>query len=252
MELITIETVDGTAEALFVLAPGKEPRGGWPGVLMGMDAIGIRPRLEEMAREIAGWGYAVLVPNAFYRTRTVAEVAPDEPLMSDEARSAFFRRIGPSLGSLSADQVERDLDAWVGFLRTNEHVSAGPIGFVGYCFGVRVGLRAAGRFPNDIACVAGFHGGQLVTDAPDSPHLSIAKAAARFVLLGADKDAGMTPEHVAVLDNAFAAAGLEAVNELAPGALHGYTMADTAVYDEAATLRAFDATRALFDATLRP
>ncbi len=250
MELITIDTADGSAEALFILPDEPEPTGGWPGVLVGMDAIGIRPRLEEMAREIASWGYAVLVPNAFYRTKTVAQVAPDEPLLTDEARTAFFRRIGPSLGGLSADQVERDLAAWVGFLRTNPHVAAGPLGFIGFCFGVRVGVRAAGRFPDDVAAVVGCHGGQVVTDAPDSPHLSLATARARFVLLHADQDAGMTPAHVAALDEAFALTGLDAVNEVIPGARHGYTMADTAVYDEAATVRAFRAAKELFASTL--
>jgi carboxymethylenebutenolidase len=251
MDLVEIETADGTAEALVVIPEGAEPEGGWPGVLMGMDAIGIRPRLAEMAREIASWGYVVVVPNAFYRTKTVAEVAPAEPLMTPEARGAFFQRIGPSLSGLTSEQVERDLDAWLGYLRTHEHVAEPPYGFVGFCFGVRVGCRAAGRFPDEIAAVAGFHGGQVVTEAPDSPHLSIPGATARFVLLHADHDAGMTPADVAVLDDTFASAGLQAVNEIVPGVAHGYTMADTAVYDEAATRRALRETRALFAETLR-
>lgn len=250
MELTAIETADGTAEALFVLPAGSRPGDSWPGVLLGMDAIGIRPRLADMAREIASWGYAVLVPNAFYRTRTVAEVAPAEPLLSEEARAAFFRRIGGSLRGLGAERVGRDLDAWVGFLRRDEHVADGPLGFAGFCFGVRVGVRAAGRFPGDIAAVAGFHGGGVVTDAPDSPHLALATARARFVLLHADGDPSMTAAHVATLGEAFALAGLDAVNEIVPGAKHGYTMADTAVYDEAATRRAFEAARGLFAATL--
>lgn len=250
MELTSITTSDGTAEALFVLPVADPSAGPWPGVLLGMDALGVRPRLEEMAREIASWGYAVLVPNAFYRTLSVAEVMPAEPLLSDEARSAFFARVGPSLQGLTAEQVEGDLDAWIGFLRASDRVAAGPLGFVGFCFGVRVGLRAAGRYPDDVAAVAGFHGGQVVTDAPDSPHRSLATAKARFVLLHADNDAGMTPANVETLGAAFEAAGLTAVNEIVPGARHGYTMADAAVYHPEATARAFRETRALLADTL--
>ena len=123
MELTSITTSDGTAEALFVLPVADPSAGPWPGVLLGMDALGVRPRLEEMAREIASWGYAVLVPNALYRTLSVAEVMPAEPLLSDEARSAFFARVGPSLQGLTAEQVEGDLDAWIGFLRASDRVS---------------------------------------------------------------------------------------------------------------------------------
>ena len=131
MELTSITTSDGTAEALFVLPVADPSAGPWPGVLLGMDALGVRPRLEEMAREIASWGYAVLVPNALYRTLSVAEVMPAEPLLSDEARSAFFARVGPSLQGLTAEQVEGDLDAWIGFLRASDRVAAGPLGFSG-------------------------------------------------------------------------------------------------------------------------
>lgn len=90
----------------------------------------------------------------------------------------------------------------------------------------------------------------MVTDAPDSPHRSLATAKARFVLLHADNDAGMTPANVETLEAAFEAAGLTAVNEIVPGARHGYTMADAAVYHPEATARAFRETRALLADTL--
>ena len=88
---------------------------------------------------------------------------------------------------------------------------------------------------------------ELVADAPDSPHLSIADSTAAYVLLHADQDRSLTPDHVAVLDRALAQTDRPYVNEIVPGAEHGYTMSDTARWNEDATRRASTELRALFE-----
>ena len=162
----------------------------------------------------------------------------------------FMRVAMPRVGNLTTDLAGPDIDAYLSGLRSLDGVEPGPVGVTGYCMGARLALRAAGRHPHEVLACGGFHGGGLATDAPDSPHLSLAGARAEFVLLHADHDRSMPPEAVATLGRALAEAGLTAVNEIVPGAAHGYSMADTAVYDEAAAERHFSELEALLARTL--
>jgi carboxymethylenebutenolidase len=211
-----------------------------------MDAIGLRPRIEEMADRIASWGYVVLAPNVFYRDGRAAELAPTTDLRVSENREAFFKGAMQRVGSLRPDLSDPDAGAWVQALL--EHAEA-PIGVVGYCMGARLAVRTAGLFPDVVAACGGFHGGGLVTDGPESPHLMLAKARAEFVFGHADQDRSMPPEAVAALTAALTSAGLTHTNEVYRAA-HGYTMADSAPYDEAATQRHFAALRGLLARTL--
>ena len=124
------------------------------------------------------------------------------------------------------------------------------MGTVGYCMGARLAVRAATGHPADVAACGGFHGGGLVTDDPDSPHRGLPSARAEFVFGHADNDRSMGADAVAALGAALDDAGLTARNEVYPGAGHGYTMADTAVFDETATERHFRELAALFARTL--
>jgi carboxymethylenebutenolidase len=125
-------------------------------------------------------------------------------------------------------------------------VARSGLGVVGYCMGARLSVRAACGHPDDVAACGGFHGGGVVTDAPDSPHRGLGSARAEFVFGHVDNDGSMPPEAVEALGRALAAAGLTAKNEVYAGAAHGYSMADTSVYDEAATERHFAELEALF------
>jgi len=239
--LIEIQAPDGVAEAYL---PGDAGR---PGVLFYIDAIGLRPRIEEMADRIASWGYVVLAPNVFYRDGRAADLAPTDDLRDPGAREAFFASgVMDRVRGLTPDLAEHDARAWVAELR--RHAGARPIGVTGYCMGARLAVRTAGWLPEDVGAVGGFHGGGLVTDAPDSPHLEIAGTTASYLFGHADRDPGMTPEDVAVLEQALQ--DRPHVNEIYPGARHGYTMADTSVYDEAATARHFRELRALLERAL--
>jgi carboxymethylenebutenolidase len=213
-----------------------------------MVAFGLRPRIEEMADRIASWGYVVLAPNVLYRSGRAADVAPSVDLREPGARGAFFRGAMGRVRALTPDRAGEDAQAWVAELRA--HAGPGPIGVTGYCMGARLAVRTGGWFPEAVAAVGGFHGGGLVTDAADSPHLAVAGSSAEYVFGHADKDANMTLEDVAVLEETLTAAGRPHLNEVYDGAAHGYTMSDTSVYDEAGTERHFRELRALLDRTL--
>ncbi|KQW49400.1 hypothetical protein ASC77_12075 [Nocardioides sp. Root1257] len=242
-ETIEIQAADGVAEAYLTGDAGR------PGVLFYVDAIGLRPRIEEMADRIASWGYVVLAPHVFYRDGRAAELAPQDDLRDAGAREAFFGGgVMDRVGGLTPDKSGPDAEAWVGALE--QHAGPGPIGVTGYCMGARLAVRTAGQLPGRVAAVGGFHGGRLVTDAEDSPHLAIAPSTAAYVFGHADQDSSMPVEQVEALGQALTAAGREHVNEIYAGAGHGYSMSDTSVYDEAATERHFAALEDLFARTL--
>ena len=245
--MIDVQAESGPAEAWVSVPDGG---GTHPGVLFFMDAIGLRPRLHEMADRIASWGYVVLVPNVFYRAGSAQDTSPTRELDSDEARAAFFEKAMPRVNGLTPDQSRPDTVAWIDALTSRDDVST-PIGVLGYCMGARLAIRAAGDHPDLVAACAGFHGGGLVTDDPQSPHASLSRARAEFVFGHADNDRSMTPDNVLTLGAALDDAGLSASNEVYTGAPHGYSMSDTAAYDQDATERSFRELRALLDRTLR-
>ncbi len=242
MPMIEVSTTDGPVEAYRT---GDETA---PGVLFFIDAIGLRPQIYSMCDRIAGWGYSVLAPNVLFRSGRVDEVRPDGPLDTDEKRAAFFKHAMPRVGALTPERAERDIPAYVAALR--EHAGAGPIATTGYCMGARLAVRAAGLEPTVAAC-GGFHGGGLATEDPDSPHTRIATSEAGFVFGHADGDRSMPPEQVQRLEEALVAANRPHTNAVYPGAAHGYTMADTTMYDEASAERHFAELRALLGDRLR-
>jgi carboxymethylenebutenolidase len=234
---VDIETPDGVADA-YLTRP--DDGGRHPGVLLIMDAFGLRPRIEEMADRVAERGYAVLAPNVLYRAGR-APVLPMPDLTDDDARSEFFKEARPLMSELTQERMATDGAA---YLDTLAEVADEPFSIAGYCMGTRVGLRIAAAHPDRVAALAGFHGGGLVTDDPDSPHRLVGALTAELYLGHADDDPSNTPEQIAALDAALDDAGVRHRSEVYAGARHGYTMADTPVYDEQACERHF---AALFD-----
>jgi carboxymethylenebutenolidase len=247
METIEIAMPDDEVAEAYVARPGGE--GEHPGVLFFMDAIGLRPQLQQMCQRIADWGYVVLAPNVFWRAGRAEDLAPKEDLTQAGAREAFFAEAMPRVGALTADLAELDIPVYLAALRDLPGVAHGPVGATGYCMGARLSVRAAGLDP-EVAAVGGFHGGGLVTDGDDSPHLGLAHATAEFVFGHADQDRSMPAEAIERLGEALAAHGLRAKNEVYPGAAHGYSMADTSMYDETATERHFTELEALLERAL--
>ena len=245
--LIEIPAADGTAEAIVA----RPDDGTHPGVLLWMDAIGLRPRIEEMADRIASWGYVVLAPNTFYRLGTAAEMSPQPgtDLTDPDQRAAYGQKSSPRVAELTKERTEADVAPFVAALRALPGVADGPIGTTGYCMGAKHATRAACVDPSVAAC-GGFHGAQVASDEPDSPHLSLGAARAEFVYGHADHDRSMPPEMVARLDAALAEHGLTAMTAVYPDAPHGYTMSDTSSYQEAGAERHFAELEALFARTL--
>lgn len=217
---------------------------------MFMDAFGLRPRIDQMAREVASWGYMVLAPNVFHRDGTADELAPTGDITTPEGMYAFFQQAGPRIGHLTTELALADIAAYLDTLQALPGVQPGPVGVVGFCMGGRLALRAAGLAPQRVAACAGFHVSGLVTDQPDSPHLVIAGSTAEYLFAHADNDRGLTPADSAALGDTIARAGLRGTSEIYAGSMHGYTMADTAAWNEAAYHRAMDELRALFARTL--
>jgi carboxymethylenebutenolidase len=246
---IEIPMPDGAVAEAYVARPTGDSTE-HPGVLFFMDAIGLRPRIEEMAQRIADWGYVVLAPNVFYRDGSAEDLAPKGDLTEPGAREEFFKGVMPRVKGLTSDKAERDIPVYLEALRGLPGVNEGAVGATGYCMGARLAIRSANLDP-EVAAVGGFHGGGLVTDDADSPHRGLANARAEFVFGHADNDRSMPAEAIVTLGETLEAAGLTASNEVYDGAAHGYSMSDTSMYDEAATERHFEELRGLLDRTLR-
>ena len=242
---IEIPAADGTAEAIVA----RPDDGQHPGVLLCIDALGLRPRIEEMADRIASWGYIVLAPNTMYRSGTAAETTPTTDLRIPEERAAYGKVVAPFLAQLDGAAMDRDAPHYVAALRGLDGVTDGPIGVTGYCMGAKFSTRVAGLDPTVAAC-GGFHGAKLATDDADSPHLTLAGARAEFVYGHADKDQAMPPESVALLDRALADHGLTATTAVYPDAPHGFTMTDTSSHQQAGEDRHWEELRALLDRTV--
>jgi carboxymethylenebutenolidase len=244
---IDVPAADGAAEAYFVKPDGPGP---YPAVLIFMDAFGLRPRLREMADRIAERGYAVLVPNLFYRSRRGPVVDPAD-LADPEKRGAAFGRLMPMMQELTPERVVADATAYLDFLAAQDGVAAGPAAIVGYCMGGMNALRVISALPGRVAALGSFHAGRVVTETPDSPHLGVGAITGEVYFAHADNDGSMTPDNIKTLEEALAAAGVNHTSEVYEGAPHGFTMSDTPMHDAKAEQRHWDALFALLERNLR-
>jgi len=231
-ETIDVRTQEGVADA-YLARPddGKRHRG----VLLLMDAFGLRPQIERMADRIADQGFVVLAPNLFYREgRAPVMEMPD--LSDPGVRGPFMERLRPIMQSLTPERMARDGSAYLDLL---EEVGQGPVGITGYCMGGRVGWMIATAYPDRVAALGCFHTGGLVTEGQDSLHRSASLLSADLFLGFADNDPSMTSDQIETLEHALNEAGVRYRSEVFENAGHGYTMKDTPVYDEDAAERHF-------------
>ena len=237
---IDVTTPDGVADCHFV----HPASGAHPGVLIWPDAFGLRPAKRQMARRLAESGYSVLVVNQYYRSQR----APIVETTNFGAEAATLR---PLMGTLSAETHVSDARAFVGFLDGQSSVDSNrKMGTMGYCMGGPITMRTAAAVPDRIGAGASFHGGGLVTDQPDSPHLLVPQMTAHYLFAIAANDDEADPEAKNVLRETFDAAGLPAEIEVYEGALHGWCPPDTQVYHEAQAERAWSRLLALFERAL--
>lgn len=240
---VTIATPDGKADAYFVApATGKHP-----GVLIWPDIMGLRPAFRQMADRLAQSGYAVLVVNQFYRSTKAPFLKPGESYDQPEVKA----RIAPFRAALSTDGTVRDGIAFAAFLDKQPQVDrTRGMATTGYCMGGPMVMLTAAAVPGRIRAGATFHGGGMVTDKPDSPHLRIPQMKARYLIAIAANDDARSPTEKDTLKAAFAAAKLPAEIEVYQGTMHGWCPPDSRVYNAAQADKAWGRMLALFETAL--
>lgn len=240
---VSIKTPDGVADAYFV----HPVAGKYSGVLIWPDIFGLRPAFRAMATRLSESGYSVLVINPFYRTKK-APTAPDHPDFNDPATRQALMSL---MGTLTPDTAVTDAKAFVSYLDSQPSVDKQrKIGTTGYCMGGPFVLRAAAVLPERIGAGATFHGGGLVTDKPDSPHLLIPRMKAHFLIAIAENDDSRQPEAKITLRDAFSNAHLPAEIDVYAGTLHGWCPPDSQVYNHDQAEKAWSRMLALFSASL--
>ena len=241
---VQIPAPDGRSNGTLHLPDGDGP---WPGVLVFPDAGGVRETFRLMGDRLASMGYAVLIPDIYYRAVpwTPFDVAT---LFTDDRERA---RMSGLAGVLTNDRVIADSGAYCDFLMARPEVTGPAIGTSGYCLGGRLSLIAAGGLGDKVAAAAAFHGGRLAVDGdPASPHLLADRITATVYAAGATDDASFTPEQAELLDHALTAAGVDHTIEFYP-AHHGFAVTDNSTYDPAAAQRHWTALGDLYREHLR-
>ncbi|WP_411077477.1 dienelactone hydrolase family protein [Streptomyces sp. cmx-10-25] len=239
IKTLRIPTADGRADAFAALPDGG---GRHPGVLMYADGFGIRPVLRRMARELAGHGYYVLVPNPFYRHGTAPLIDLPEHV-GEEDRPALLARLMPMIEAHTAERALSDADAYLTFLTAQPEVGPGPVAVTGYCIGGLLATRTAMAHPGRVAALAAFHA-PVGADGPDS--LSALTAEVHF----GHAESDVTPEALGEIDRALDAAGVGHTSEIYPGTAHGFTMSDTDAFSASGLKRHWDRLLPLLHRTL--
>lgn len=240
---VTITTRDGTADAYFT-APTT---GKHPAVLIWPDIMGLRPAFRQMGDRLAQSGYAVLVVNQFYRSTRAPFLQPGESYDQPAVRE----KIKPFVQALSVAGTVSDAHAFTAFLDTQPQVDTKRgMGVTGYCMGGPMMMRTAAAVPGRIRAGGSFHGGGLVTDTPDSPHLLIPEMQGRYLFAVAESDDQRSPHDKDVLKKAFADAGTPAEIAVYAGTMHGWCPPDSRVYDAAQAEKAWGRLLATFGAAL--
>jgi carboxymethylenebutenolidase len=226
-ETLDIATKDGAMES-FICRP--ERGGPHPAIFFLMDAPGIREELRDMARRLATVGYAVVLPNLYYRAGRDTLYGPDVL----EEGSAEHKRMRAVRTKMTIPPVMDDIAALLAFVDGKAWARSGAVGCHGYCMSGPYALAAAARFPDRIAAAASFYGTWLVSDAVESPHLSFARAKGELYIACAEHDHLAPLPMVETLRGHFAAAGSPGEIELYPGVHHGFAFPERKIYDRPA------------------
>jgi carboxymethylenebutenolidase len=238
---VEIRTPDGVCDAYFV----HPQSGAHAAVLVWPDILGLRPAFRQMGKRLAESGYSVLTVNPFYRGKR-APVVPAGSAFNQETRAI----VGPLAQQLNATTHVSDAKAFIGWLDQQPQVDKNrKVGTTGYCMGGPITMRTAASVADRVGAAASFHGGGLVSQNPDSPHLLVPQMKAQYLFAVAQNDDEREPEAKNVLRETFAKAKLDAEIEVYP-AMHGWCPPDSGVYDEAQAERAWSRMLALFERAL--
>jgi carboxymethylenebutenolidase len=236
---VSVTTPDGTADAYFV----HPATGTAPGVLMWPDIFGLRPAFRQMAKRLAESGYSVLVVNPFYRVKK----APT----ADAGAATPIPQLVPLAQALNETTHMTDAKAFVAWLDRQASVAKNrKIGTQGYCMGGPMAFRTSAAVPDRVGAVASFHGGGLVTDMPNSPHLQAAKTKAQFLVAVAANDDMRSPNDKTAMKETFGKASLPAEIEVYTGAAHGWCPPDSGVYNQPQAEKAWTRLLALYGKAL--
>jgi carboxymethylenebutenolidase len=238
----SVTTPDGSCHVRLFTPEGSGP---WPGAIMYPDAGGVRDTFEQMAAKLADFGYAVLLPDVYYRSGDWAPFDMATVFGDEQERKRLFSMIG----GITPDTIAGDAGAFFDYLAARPEVVGGRFGVCGYCMGGRISMEVAGRLPDRVAAAALFHGGGLVTDTADSPHLLADRISATMYVGGAENDPSFTADHAEQLDKALTAAGVAHTIEWY-SAGHGFAVPDNPPYDAAADERHWAAMTELFGSVL--
>ncbi|AID30674.1 carboxymethylenebutenolidase [Mesorhizobium sp. USDA 4775] len=239
---LRIKTRDGVAKAgLFRSAKTSPAKAG---VILYQDAFGPRPALDGMAERLAGEGYAVLVPDLFHRNAPYGPFDAKTAFTEEDSKAALMALVAGTTQQMTISDGDAFLDALAG-----EGIT-GPIGTVGYCMGGARALNAAAAYPDRIRAAASFHGGNLASDAADSPHRKAASIKARVYVGMAGVDRSFPPEQSTRLEEALRNAEVDHAIENYVGMAHGWCVPDHSVYNEAGAERHWRRLITLFAETL--
>ena len=241
---VNVPMASGVSDSALFYPEGK---GTWPAVLVWTDILGLRPVFREMGRRLAAEGYVVLVPNPFYRNAKAPVVDGSLDFSKPEDRA----KVMPMAAALTADANISDAKAYTTFLDQQPQTNKSKkMGVQGYCMGGPLTFRTAATIANRVGAAATFHGGGLVTDKPESPHLMISQMKAEVLCCVAANDDKRDPAAKDKLKEAFASAHLKATVEVFEGCDHGWTVRGSQVYNEAGAERAWTELTALYKRNL--
>lgn len=244
MKKVNIQTPGGKADC-YLFQPDENIK--YPAILFYMDAFGIRRALFDMARRLADNGYFVLLPNLYYRNGFTAPFDPATAFNPGPERE----RLMALIHSLTIKSVMEDTASLIDYLSRESSADYKKIGCVGYCMGGKYALSAAAYFPGNVLAVASVHGGNLVTDRPDSPHLLASRIKGNIYIGIAANDRSFTDEHKQKLQEAFTAARVKSTLEDYPGAAHGFAVSDSSVYNQEAAEHHWERILLLFHENLK-
>lgn len=241
---VEVPMASGVSDSALFYPAGKGP---WPAVLIWTDILGLRPVFRDMGRRLAAQGYVVLVPNPFYRNHKAPVVDGTFDFNKPEDRA----KVMPMAAALTQDAAFSDAKDYVAFIDKQAQTDKKhKVGVQGYCMGGPLTFRTAAIVPDRIGAAATFHGGGLVTDKPDSPHLLIPKMKATVYCAVADNDDKSQPTAKDTLKASFAAAKVPAKVEVYTGDNHGWCVKGSQPYDEAGAERAWAELTALYKKSL--
>lgn len=243
-EIVDVGSAAGQMETFICRPERNAPH---PVVFFLMDAPGIREELYDMTRRLASVGYAVLLPNLYYRAGRDTKYGPDVL----EHGSADHIRMRAVRTKMTIPPVMHDIATMLAYVDGKPWAAKGAVGCHGYCMSGPYALAAAARYPDRVAAAASFYGTWLVSDAEESPHLSFAQSKGELYIACAEHDDLAPLPMVDELRGLFERSGARGELEMYPKVHHGFAFPQRWCYDKPAAERHWERLIALYRRNLK-